>query len=62
MPSDGRSGIGGSEGRAPELAEEARRQGALVASSPHAEDDQAFADSLANSLDGEPVFTRKSIK
>ena len=34
--------------RSPAFVAEARRQSLLVASSPHAADDQAFADALAD--------------
>jgi hypothetical protein len=34
--------------RSPEFAAEARRQSLLIAQSPHAEDDQAFIDSIAD--------------
>ncbi|MDE2670305.1 MAG: antitoxin MazE family protein [Chloroflexota bacterium] len=36
--------------RSPEFAAEAHRQSLLVASSPHAEEDQAFVDSISDAI------------
>ncbi len=36
--------------RSPEFAAEAHRQSLMVARSPHAEDDQAFVDSISDAL------------
>lgn len=40
--------------RAPGFAEEARRQSALAAASPHAAEDQAFVDAISISFDELP--------
>lgn len=40
--------------RAPGFAEEARRQSALAAASPHAAEDQAFVDAISVPLDEMP--------